>query len=175
MKRTLYQMLGISPEATPEEIKAAYTRRLEGLITATQRGETDAVNEERILKDVREILLDPASRAAYDQRLKDPDSTTRSQVLFMPKEEAKRKKLGVETVVLIVVVAILSGVVYKHFARKMDEMNEAHKQAMAQQRLDRVPKAQVAAPVEEEKAEALVPLPVTTTPQTAEAGKQEQK
>jgi curved DNA-binding protein CbpA len=175
MKRSLYQMLGISPEATPEEIKTAYTRRLEGLITATQRGETDAINEERILKDVREILLDPASRAAYDQRLKDPDSTTRSQVLFMPKDEATRKKLGVETIVLIVVVAVLSGVVYKHFARKMQEMDEAHKQAMAQQRLDRVPKAQVVAPVEEEKSEPLVPLPVTAVPTTSAAAKGEQK
>jgi hypothetical protein len=77
--------------------------------------------------------------------------------------------------VLIVVVAVLSGVVYKHFARKMQEMDEAHKQAMAQQRLDRAPKAPVVAPVEEEKSEPLVPLPVTTTPQAAEAGKQEQK
>ncbi len=174
MKRSLYQMLGISPDATPEEIKAAYTRRLEGLITATQRGETDAVNEERILKDVREILLDPASRAAYDQRLRDPDSTTRSQVLFMPKEDATRKKLGVQTIVLIVVVAVLSGVVYKHFARKMEEIDEAHKQAMAQQRLDRVPTAQVVAPVEEEKREAVVPVPAIATA-ASEGAKGEQK
>jgi hypothetical protein len=55
------------------------------------------------------------------------------------------------------------------------EMDQAYRQEMAQQRIDRVPKAQVAAPVEEDKTEPLVPLPVTATSQGADAGKQEQK
>ena len=177
MKRSLYEMLGIPFEATSEQIQAAYVARLAALNTSSMQGNEDAVNETRMLREGYQILTDPARKYHYDSVLSNPGASARRQVLFMPNDETMRKKLGVQTVVLIVVVAVLSSVVYKHFARKIEEMDAAHKEAITHQRLDRVPKAVVAAPVEEEKekVEPLVPLPAAPAPAVTEVGKGEQK
>jgi hypothetical protein len=54
-------------------------------------------------------------------------------------------------------------VVYRHFSKKLVEMDEAHKQAITQQRIDRLP-AQEAAPatVVAEPVEPLVPANSTS-------------
>ncbi|MGH8620427.1 MAG: DnaJ domain-containing protein [Burkholderiales bacterium] len=177
MKRSLYEMLGIPPDATAEQIQAAYVARLAELNAPKYQGDEDAINETRMLREGYQILTDPARKHHYDSVLSDPGASGRRQVLFMPNDETTRKKLGVQTVVLIAVVVVLSGLVYRHFAKKMEEMDQAYKQEMTQQRLDRAPKAVVVAPVEEEKekAEPLVPLPAAVVPTAVEAGKGEQK
>ena len=55
-----YQTLGVSPEATPQEIEAAYRR------TALERGWEDGYWRE--LRDAYDVLSDPEERARYDLR-----------------------------------------------------------------------------------------------------------
>lgn len=62
MKQTLYQILGVDPKATPEEIEAAFKKRLEELAVATIHDPNRLV----ALQQSREILSDPNRRAAYD-------------------------------------------------------------------------------------------------------------
>lgn len=174
MKRTLYEMLGIPPDATSEQIQAAYVARLAALNAPSLQGDEDAVNETRMLREGYQILTDPARKHHYDSVLSNPNDMLRTQVLFMPEDGTQRKKLGLQTVVLVIAVAVLSAVVYRHFSKKLEEMDEAHKQAITQQRIDRLP-AQEAAPtaVVVEPAEPLVPLPVA--PAQAQAAPEAEK
>jgi hypothetical protein len=62
MKKTLYQILGVGPKASAEEIAAAYEERVQELIFATLHDPNKAL----VLQQAKEILLDPRQRAAYD-------------------------------------------------------------------------------------------------------------
>ena len=62
MKKTLYQILGVDPKASTQEIEAVYARRIEELKVATIQDPNKLV----ILQQSKAILLDPAQRAAYD-------------------------------------------------------------------------------------------------------------
>ena len=55
-----YQTLGVSPEATPQEIEAAYRRN------ALERGWEDGFWRE--LRDAYDVLSDPEERARYDEQ-----------------------------------------------------------------------------------------------------------
>ncbi len=65
---THYEVLGVPPDAGPEEIKSAY-RRL-SLLVHPDRGGSAALF--RSLAEAYEVLSDPRRRAAYDARLRVP-------------------------------------------------------------------------------------------------------
>jgi hypothetical protein len=65
MKKTLYQILGVDPKATAEDIAAAYSKRLEEYNVATIVDPNKLV----VLQQAKEILLDVNQRAAYDGSL----------------------------------------------------------------------------------------------------------
>ena len=68
----LYEVLGLSPTATPDEVDAAYHRLLNGLITTVANtGEAaERLRRRRIrLANAYAVLADPAQRAAYNARM----------------------------------------------------------------------------------------------------------
>ena len=65
MKKTLYQILGVDPKASREEIEAAYNARIDELKSATLQDP----NKLRVLQQSKEILSDANRRAAYDASL----------------------------------------------------------------------------------------------------------
>ena len=65
MKKTLYQILGVDPKASAQDIEAAYAKRLEELKVATIRDPNKLV----ILQQSKAILSDLVQRAAYDVSL----------------------------------------------------------------------------------------------------------
>ena len=65
MKKTLYDILGVGREATPEEITAAYRRKLDELKNAPS---TDA-NTLPLLREAHQILSNASQRSAYDASL----------------------------------------------------------------------------------------------------------
>jgi hypothetical protein len=62
MKNTLYQILGVDPKASLQQIEAAYAMRLEELKVATIRDPNKLI----VLQQCREILCDANQRATYD-------------------------------------------------------------------------------------------------------------
>ena len=65
MKKTLYQILGVDPKASAQEIAAAYSKRLEEYNVATIVDPNKLV----VLQQAKEILTDATQRAAYDVSL----------------------------------------------------------------------------------------------------------
>ena len=66
----LYELLGVQPGATPEEITRAYRRRARVLHPDAQPGQAREPARFRELEGAYRVLHDPARRAAYDQALR---------------------------------------------------------------------------------------------------------
>lgn len=69
MKKNYYELMGISPEASPDEIKAAMIRLGKIYATKGQTNETARVHFNRIKKAYK-ILSNPYRRANYNETLK---------------------------------------------------------------------------------------------------------
>jgi len=65
MRKTLYQILGVDPKASAQDVAAAYSKRLEEFSAATIRDPNKLV----VLQQAKEILSDANQRAAYDASL----------------------------------------------------------------------------------------------------------
>ena len=69
---TWYDVLGVLPDAPPDDIRQAWQARKAALLPATQAGATPEVLSaaQRALQAVEEawrVLADPATRKAYDR------------------------------------------------------------------------------------------------------------
>ncbi len=78
-KQSLYDLLGLSDKASPEDIQRAYAK-LRQTLDAQPESE-DKHNRIAILADARDILLDRRQRAGYDRRQRDRRDGDRRQAM----------------------------------------------------------------------------------------------
>ncbi len=72
-QQTLYDLLEVSPNASPEVIKAAYRQLAMKYHPDRQAGERERKHAEEIMKAINaayETLIDPYRRAEYDRELR---------------------------------------------------------------------------------------------------------
>ena len=145
MKRSLYEMFGVPREADQAQIDGAYEALNSQLKARVARGDADAVNESILLKDGYRIFSDQARRAHYDTTL---DDGATSKITFLPEDIKARSKLGVESIVLIVLVAVLGGIVYRQLTKEMEvvRLEHQHAVALARAKMNAPVQARVAAP-----------------------------
>lgn len=62
--RTLYEILGVSPDATPDEMKKARRRRISETHSDTNGGNDE---EAKLINAAYDVLSDPEKRAKYDR------------------------------------------------------------------------------------------------------------
>jgi curved DNA-binding protein CbpA len=62
-----YRLLGVEPAATPEEIQAAYRKLAKAYHPDLNSGSTQAAEQMARLNVAKSVLLDPDTRAIYDQ------------------------------------------------------------------------------------------------------------
>ena len=101
MKQTLYDFLGVAPDASFEDIEVAYAKRFEVLRTETSWDSNRLV----MLSEAREVLTDPDRRAAYDASLAAPAQTTeRNQPDDIEDERQSTGKWFIAVVLLVLIV-----------------------------------------------------------------------
>jgi len=67
VKKDLYEILGVSPEASAEEIKRAYRRLARKYHPDLNPGDKEAAERFKEINEAYEILSDPQKRAEYDR------------------------------------------------------------------------------------------------------------
>ena len=65
-KKSLYDILGLQPDASPEEIKAAYRQAAKDTHPDLHQNDPDAQENFQLVQRAGAILLDPSKRANYD-------------------------------------------------------------------------------------------------------------
>lgn len=103
MKQTLYDVLGVKPDASFEDIQFAYQQRFEKLRVETSFDSNRLV----MLSEAREVLTNPERRAAYDASL---NPTVQPRVLSEPLSnyDEEQRSLG-KWIVAGIAVAVLAG------------------------------------------------------------------
>jgi uncharacterized RDD family membrane protein YckC len=105
MTETHYDLLGVEPDATKEEIRSAYRERLEDLRTKVEKGRSDqarngAREETARLNSAWQVLSDPFQRQRYDAALSDGSADAEAELEEEDEEEARapaRRRSGRET------------------------------------------------------------------------------
>ena len=129
MKRSFYDMLGVAQDADLPHIDRAYGLAMAKLNAANMRGVAAAVNEAQLIRAGYEILSDAKKRAMYNAKLM--ADQTGVKLMFFPEGPLERRKLGLETAVLMVLITALGGIIYYQMTSKMNEVRIEHVQAVA--------------------------------------------
>ena len=136
-------MLGIGHDADQAQIDAAYAQATARLSAGNLRGVTEAVMETQLIRDGYRILSSPQQRARYDAKLLEAEPG--AKLMIFPDDSYGRRRLGIGTVVLVALSAVLGTIVYIHLSLKMDEVRIEHVQAVARHK-DEQPKGIVITP-----------------------------
>ena len=136
-------MLGIGHDADQAQIDAAYAQATARLSAGNLRGVTEAVMETQLIRDGYRILSSPQQRARYDAKLLEAEPG--AKLMIFPDDSYGRRRLGIGTVVLVALSAVLGTIVYSHLSLKMDEVRIEHLQAVARHK-DEQPKGIVITP-----------------------------
>ncbi len=136
-------MLGIGHDADQAQIDAAYAQATARLSAGNLRGVTETVMETQLIRDGYRILSSPEQRARYDAKLLEAEPG--AKLMIFPDDSYGRRRLGIGTVVLVALSAVLGTIVYSHLSLKMDEVRIEHVQAVARHK-DEQPKGIVITP-----------------------------
>jgi curved DNA-binding protein CbpA len=98
MKQTLYDVLGVAPDSSFEDIEMAYTKCFSALKTQTSWDSNRLV----MLSEAREVLTDPGRRSAYDASLATPAS---ARMRIQPDDEVGSRSSAGKWIVASLVLA----------------------------------------------------------------------
>ncbi len=103
MKKTLYEILGVEPKASKQDIEAAYIARIDELKYATLQDP----NKLRVLQQSKEILSDPSQRATYDASISKPATSATYAPVAAPDPEPSFLQQWGKWLAAVVVVIVL--------------------------------------------------------------------
>jgi DnaJ-class molecular chaperone len=130
MKQSFYEMLGVAHNANQSQIDDAYAQLTIKLNATTNvRGSIESVAEMKLLADGYQLLSNPERRTIYDAKLSAEASGI--HLMFFPKDNKSRQKLGIQTIIFAALAATLTGIIYFQLTKKMDEVRVDYKQAVA--------------------------------------------
>ncbi len=135
MRSTLYEVLGVSEEASREEIAVAYQVRHDALHAASG---PDSQADLKLLQEAHAILSDPVERMKYDQRLKAEAARNNRAVYY---EEASGGSGWLVKAFLLVALAAGGYFAYSHYVHGKAQAPADGAAASAEPQVDPVEKA----------------------------------
>mgnify|MGYP003344288559 FL=1 len=125
MKRSFYEMLGIARDADQPRIDIAYRQ---AKAAHSRGGSGDAAVQAKLLDEGYAILSNPEQRARYDAKLAEAEQEV--EITLFPTDRYGRTRLGIGTVVLVILSSILGTIIYRNLSVKMDEVRVEHVQSV---------------------------------------------
>lgn len=117
MKRSFYEMLDVSRQATQEQIDDAFHRIRDNLEKTTSvRGTGEAMTELNMIREGYRILSDPEKRAVYDAKLYATEKGI--DLIFFPKDEKAVKKLGLNSLIFAMLACVFTFMMYQKLTRE---------------------------------------------------------
>lgn len=112
MKLTLYSILDLSADASPEEIDTAYQREKKRL---EPHANHDSLNEMKLVQEAYATLSDPERRKQYDQSLKDNIARNNAVIYY---SQDTRKHGGATIRLLMISSLIVAGyLAFQHYSQ----------------------------------------------------------
>ncbi|GEM_PF-1120365 len=125
--KTLYSILGVSPDASSAQIETAYAELLEklGAVSAAPSGEENRIRLIAI-KEAYSVLSEPLKRQLYNQKLFAPETLTKSSALSRATNDEPDDGFGIKKVLLIGVLVIIGLSLYLYNAREREKLRIQH-------------------------------------------------
>ena len=168
MKRSYYEIMGVAQDADQAAIDATYAQAMVRLKEDVRRGVSDAATEAQLIRDGYRILSDPEKRADYDRHLTAVKSSAAARVV--PEMAGVSRKLGLHTLMLITLVAVVCGVAYTQVTRRMDAVKVEYAAAVARKQAAQNLPIVVNAPPQSAQDMPSVRETVRTVPTMSDAG-----
>src|SRR5258708_16631506 len=92
MAQTPYEVLGVKPDATAEEIRKAYRKLAKELHPDLNPGKPAAEARFKAVTAANDILSDPEKRARYDRGALDETGAGRPRYSYRPPAEAPQPR-----------------------------------------------------------------------------------
>ncbi len=145
MKTTAYEILGVRPDATPEEIEIAYREQVREVDPAQLRGgaTSDTAFRYKVLREAHALIADANRRMAYDLALRYPPQPSMAAVEAEP---AQRWWCNTGVLVLVGALVFLGTAL---FGKSLHDAREARRVAEEQVRAQQLERARLARLVEQ--------------------------
>lgn len=117
MKTTAYDILEVSPDASQEEIDAAYCAQVRDVDPALLKGQatSDTAFRYKMLREAHALIGEPSRRLAYDLALRYPPASPELAALAATKPQPRRTWCSPGAIVLLLAAFFLgSGLWAKH-------------------------------------------------------------
>ena len=128
MKRSFYEVLGVTRDADQSQIDVAYAAAGAKLAAIDVRGTATATAEAKLLSEGYLLLSNHEKRAEYDAKLQADEAV--ENLTLQAVGVLARRKLGLETVVLAALVVVFGGIAYHHVSSKMAQVRIEHAAAV---------------------------------------------
>jgi hypothetical protein len=96
MSDSYYELLGIDPDATEEEIETAYREKVKQ-VHPDKSDSPDAKEVFMRVREAREVLLDPKERAQYDRRRSNGDARNTTQQGYQYQQQQRQQKKSTDS------------------------------------------------------------------------------
>lgn len=132
MKTTAYDILEVRPDATQEEIEAAYHAQAQSVDPAVLKSEatTDTAFRNRVLREAHAVLADPSRRRAYDEALRLPLSPV--PVTPIASEPEYRAWCSPGVVILLIGAFFLGSALWAKHSYDLHQARQAEARAAAE-------------------------------------------
>jgi curved DNA-binding protein CbpA len=96
MSDSYYELLGIDPDASEEEIETAYREKVKQ-VHPDKSDSPDAKEMFMRVREAREVLLDPKERAQYDRRRSNSDARNTAQQGYQYQQQQHRQRKSTDS------------------------------------------------------------------------------